>query len=252
MRTPWVGALICVLGFLLSLWVFFGFEWKAPADAHEKMVHEVFKFAITTVLVGGAALFYNAFRRRSDERHELAEREKAEREEQVEKEKATQSTRRRRLEEFLREFTDAYNQIKFVRRELRNAFEPQSSSDFLIDKVRYEELLRELNRGQLRLEQFRRILESKPAYLSFLRDDGVAWVTIAEEYLRTVTAEYENRRLPISPEDATKLVAGPKTAIFQYVVSRKNERHDGSSVKKHFVPLDRFFWTLAKSIEAQD
>ncbi|MBO9403126.1 hypothetical protein J7412_20055 [Shimia sp. R9_3] len=222
------------------------------------MLHELFKFSVTTVLVGGAALVYDALSKRADERHEKAEKEREDRKADLERERETRealqerireraAAQRRQLEHFLREATDAYNEIKYIRRELRNALSSQENGTFHVGVERYCQLLRSLNRGQLKLEQFRRILMSKPDYLSFLGEQAADWLADAEEYLRHVTQEYEYRRLE-NLEDGT-LIVDPKSKLFQYVVSRSNEHHDGSSMTMHFRPLDKFFQMLASHIE---
>lgn len=241
MRTVLIGAFLCVAGVIIATWLFAGMDWDSATSEQQKMLHEIFKFSVTTIIVGGAALFYGALQRRNDERQEQALQARE-----------AKAARRHRLEEFLRECTDAYNGIKFIRRELRNALIPSADGAFEINAQRYTELLRELNQGQLKLEQYRRLLESKPAYLAFFGDEGAAWLSSAEEYLRQVTREYEHRRLLKTVGSDDKLIVPPDSRLFQYAVSRKNTEHDGSSVTEHFGPLDRFFWKMASNIEAQD
>ncbi|MBL3574953.1 hypothetical protein JMK10_08875 [Rhodovulum sulfidophilum] len=216
-------------------------DWVGATTDQQKMLHEIFKFSVTTILVGGAALLYGALQNRNDERQEQAAQARE-----------AKAARRHRLEEFLREYTDAYNGIKFIRRELRNALIPSADGAFEINAQRYAELLRELNQGQLKLEQYRRLLESKPAYLAFFGDEGAAWLSSAEKYLRHVTREYEYRRLEKTEGTDENLTVPPDSRLFQYVVSRKNTYHDRTSVEEHFVPLEIFFRKMALNIEAQD
>ncbi len=229
MRTVLIGAFLCVAGVVIATWMFVGMDWASATSEQKKMLHEIFKFSVTTIIVGGAALLYGALQRRNDERQEQAAQARE-----------AKAARRHRLEEFLREYTDAYNGIKFIRRELRNALIPSADGAFEVNAQRYAELLRELNQGQLKLEEYRRILESKPAYLSFFGDDGAAWLSSAEEYLRHVNREYENRRLENTEGSNEILTVPPDSRLFQYVVSRKNAYHDRTSVDEHFGPLEFF------------
>lgn len=241
MKTILTGAVLCVWGIALATWLYVGLDWSGATAQRQTMLHELFKFSLTTVVVGGAALFYGALQRRNEERHEQATQARE-----------AKAAKRNRLEVFLREFTDAYNEIKFVRRELRRSLVPNDDGTFCIDEEIYTELLGELNHGQLKLEQFRRVIESKPAYLSFFGDEGIIWLSSAEDYLRRVTSEYEYRCLAHVEDEPSKLVVPQKSSLFQYVISRKDTRHDGSSVTEHFGPLDCFFRELTSNIEGQD
>lgn len=285
MRTPWIGAAICIFGIVIAILVYFFAEWSNQVDSREKMLLELFKFAITTVLVGGAALFYDSLSKKAEANRKAAEKEKNDRDRAAEQEKADRdkaaareksdreaarekerqeraasenrlrdlkSARQRRLEEFLREATEEYNKIKYLRRELRNALVPKEGDSYLIEGRRYDDLMRGLNRGQLKLEQFRRILESKPSYLTFMGDNGIIWISQAEEYLRRVTREYEYHNLDEAPGDAGNFMVTPESRLFQYTVSRSNKLHDGTSVNDHFLPLDNFFRMLAQHIESLD
>lgn len=225
-----LGAVICVLGCISSVGIFFFIDWQDGNSVRESMLVELFNFSITTVFVGGAVLFYQAAARA----------------------KETRSNSKKRLEEFYREFTETYNDIKYYRRELRREFTAHTEDEYVISRESYEKLLRELNRGQLRLEAFRRILQSRPEYLSFLEGQGLKSVYVAEEYLRQITKEYESKTLsPLENDDGLLLVPSD-SRLFQYVVSRSNAHHDGSSLAQHFGPLDDLFNELALNIESQD
>lgn len=273
MKTPWTGAVVCVAGIIIASWIFFVVDWNESEVARDKMLLELFKFAITTVLVGGAALVYDAFVKRAEiNRKKIeemrnrsladAEKERAKNEERLEKARlelaeeqrrieALDAARRRSLEEFFREVTSVYNDLKFIRRELRNALHMNEDNPYTIEKVRYAELLRDLNRGQLKLEQFRRILDARPAYLSFYGKKGAKLLSSAESYLRKVTREYEYRELETPDHKDSLLLAPPKSRLFQYAASSKNEEHDGTVFDKFFDPLDEFFSELASKIDAE-
>ena len=236
MRPIWLtvamifGGLSLLSGALLGGWLFFGQAWADPAGSRESMLHDLFGIAVTIGFVGGATMIFDERRRQSDGRQ----------------------ARRERLEGFLREFTQAYNDIKRVRRELRSAFEPCDSGAYLVDRERYQALLGELNRGQLQLEQFGRILGSKPTYLSFFGITGIALLEKAESYLNDVIKEYEDRCLATYDGNVSKLVVDPGAAVLQFAAHRTNPYFSGAVDANLFEPLSDVFACLDRNIEGED
>lgn len=236
MRPIWLtaatisGGLSLLSGALLGGWLFFGQAWADPAVSRESMLHDLFGIAVTIFVVSGAPMILDESRRLSDGRQ----------------------ARRERLEGFLREFTQAYNDIKWVRRELRSAFEPCDSGAYLVDRERYQALLGELNRGQLQLEQFGRILGSKPTYLYFFGSTGIERLKQAKKYLKGVITEYEGRCLATCDDNVSKLVVDPGAAVLQFAAHRTNPYFSGAVDANLFEPLYEVFACLHKNIEGED
>ncbi|WP_372572906.1 hypothetical protein [Ruegeria jejuensis] len=229
MRLALIGIALIVFGLLGGLYLFFVFDWTAeiPADKG-KMLHELFKFSIATMIVGGAGLLYQYLQSEYEARR----------------------ARRSFLEEFLREVTTSYNRIKFIRRKLRREMVRADGGEFHISIADYQKLMDELNLGQLELEQFARIMESDPEPLREVAKDGVSQVRTAEHYLRKVTKEYENRVLN-ETDDGKSYRVTPNTRLLKWAAARKDRAGDESVHQQHFTPLDNFYKKLREEISGR-
>jgi hypothetical protein len=128
-----IALFLVVGGFILTVISGLICYYTEGDGPRQKALIELFKFSMTTVLVGGAALFYTSHKRRVEER----------------------AVRRNKLESFRREFVQTYNEIKNHRRDLRYCLAGKSPA---IDLSQYNDIMRSLNDTQLRLEDFKKLL----------------------------------------------------------------------------------------------
>jgi hypothetical protein len=208
------------------------------ADGRAALLKDLFRFSVTTVLAGGAALIFTAFQ---DQKADLDKRTAAE--------LRHAEDRKRRLESFLSDSVETYNELKFTRRELRRDLQGSDPAMLWIDQSRYVQLMRELNRSALKLEEIERALIAQPDHLRVLatgiadkenNKTGLDCIRKAEQYLRVVCKEYENRELGVDPENDRVYV--PKTSsVFQYAVSSRNPHRDDSVRQDHFHSLEMLF-----------
>ena len=204
------------------------------------MLFEFFKFSISTILVGGAAILYSTLKYQEENHRKTNELDMA-----------SQAARQLRLEEFLREFTDNYNKAKFIRRELKHELVSDGSGAFLIRTSQYEELMRELNQVQLKFELFRRLFESRPSYLFELSADAALAMEAAEGYLGRVTAEYEDNGLEVSTTAGMSSVS-PKSKLFQFSVKSSNSDSDGTAKNMYFASFEAVFSQIMDMIKDRE
>jgi hypothetical protein len=215
-----IGLLLVVGGFILTVISGLICYYAEGDGPRQKALIELFKFSMTTVLVGGAALFYTSHKRRVEER----------------------AVRRNKLESFRREFVQTYNEIKNHRRDLRYCLAGKSPA---IDLSQYNDIMRSLNNTQLRLEDFIKLLATKPDYFGTICIDGQKLLGKAERYLRSVTHDYERRSL----ENTNTINDIPNAKDFISSVKIKDGVTSVAS-SNFFGPMNRFLTLLNNEMDA--
>lgn len=246
MHRIWLGALVCLLGAVGVVSIFNFVDWSDSTASREEMLLGLFSFSLSTVLVGGTALLYDAITKRNDHLRSIIEKQRLVDENQLAEARNLLIEEQKNAADFLFSFSNAYKQVKFVRRELRSEVICGPAGVSVINAERYRTLIRDLSKSQLELEKYRLLLQCRPAYLSFLGDKGLELIEGAECYLRKVIWEYEANRLRSDSENEAFLVVDENSRLFQYTASRASMHYDGSASSDFFSPLDEFFSMLVQ------
>ena len=206
-----------------------GVTGKTKRDAY----FELFKFFLTVVLVGGAGLIYADIK----EREESAQKARS-------KARDRNRERQRQLEQFFRDLTHTYNNIKQQRRILRRGLEKVPSGGWDLHESNYWDCMNELNDLQLQLEFGRRLTKLGIGALEMLGAKVEPELRAAEKYLRKVTDEFEAKEL--KHDDAPgreNFILVPETSeLYEFV---RETREDGKPISRareeFFRPLNEAY-----------
>lgn len=212
-----------------------------------KMMIELFKFSITSVLVGGAALIYKGARVKIVAERETAVRAASLEEEKIIERAEKRATLKQQREIFFEAFTNTYNEIKFWRRELTREIIEQNDGSLQINFEKYCEIMRNLNQGQLELERYKRLSRFLPEYLQPISTISYDSFKSAEKYLRKVTREYEQREC--ADVVAKSVVISRDSKVYGFCSSRSANPTAKIAYTEFFIPLDKVFNGLATNTD---
>lgn len=208
-----IGYVVLAIGLAGVVYFLFMFDWGAANTSSKTLADvwfEIFKFSLLTMTVGGATIIYNQVKAEQEKRAAAAEKKQEQertnlqkqrdREAELERARAARELALRqyeaqRIEQFFRDLTHTYNNIKSIRRLLRHFSTPAGVDHFEIPNGRYGDAMIELNRKQLELEFGRRLARLKPTGLENISEAAVDELGKAEDYLREVIREFEKADL---------------------------------------------------------
>jgi hypothetical protein len=203
----------------------------------EKTYDNTLQFLFTTVLGAGIALFYRGVESRRAEQIREAENRRAENLREQEREREQIEARQSALDEFRRSLIETYHSTKKIRRTLRSvSFTMEDGKTYGCARVRFEQLMDQLEEAQLRTEALKEEVEARhdlfgskdeKRKLKDLMND-------AQDYLRGLLRYYEDnfsKRKNIIEADAVSLDKN----LTDFIGRTKGQ--EGQVVNKYYHPI---------------
>lgn len=188
---------------------------------------EIFKFSLTVLLVGGATLFY------SEIKNDAAVEDRKNAEKKIESDRSIERLRvsREALADVTRSLLSVYNEVKFIKRELKKEFfDTNRTDEGEIPLEVYDKMMSELEKHQLEFETFKRLEYSMLGFSVENANETQQLFRVIESYLRRILKEYERREIVSSDV----VVVAEDTLLFGFI---RPQREDDSAEVELFVPF---------------